>query len=263
VMYEGMIELKQANYGAALQRHEYAMQLAQTRHDPRQESIHLTNLARVNMRLGQYELALDQFHRSFQMKNELKDYTGMGFARFYEGLICIYRGQLDEAERVLKSAQEAWLQVQKNERLMAYYHYGAGSLALSRGQPAEADENLQKALDLCARLDLRAETIENLSLLGQARLGQGDLDGAQKASSQAIKLLEMQKDVEEVQQVLFNHYRILAALNSPQAADALQRAYDVMLQCATRIENEAERKIYLEQVKVNQDIQTEKNKMNV
>ena len=254
VMYVGMVELKQANYANATRCHTQAMELAHNREDKFQEGIHLTNLARVSMRLGQYDLALDQFQQSLDMKKAMVDINGVGFALFYRGLIYTYQGHYDDAEASLQGAFQAWSQVAKNERVMSYYNYGAGLLALGRQQYGQACEYLQKATDLSTKLELRAETIDNLSAFSQARLGQGDTDAALELSSQAIRLLAAQKDVEEIQQIYLDHARVLAARNDPQAAEYLQRAYDTMIERAHRLEDPEQQRIYLEQVRVNQEI---------
>jgi len=40
--------------------------------------------------------------------------------------------------------------------------------------------------------------------------------------------LARQKDVEEVQQIYFNHYLVLLACGAPDARDYLQKAQDVV-----------------------------------
>jgi tetratricopeptide (TPR) repeat protein len=206
------------------------------------------------MRLGQYDLALQQFNKSLEMKRQMKDLTGMGFTLFYQGLVYIYQGNFDQAETVLHAAIEAWKQVPKNERVVSYYHYGEGLLALGQGQFQKAQEHLQKACELSNKLVLRAEHIENLSALSQAKLGLGEVEAAVELSNQATRLLEEQKDIEEVQQIYLNHYRVLAVSKSPNAEKFLQKAHETMISRAKCIENEETRRIYLEQVKVNQEI---------
>ncbi|MBN1147161.1 MAG: AAA family ATPase [Anaerolineales bacterium] len=254
LMYLGMVDLKQANYARAAEYHTSAMNLAQQRGDTFQEGIHLTNLARVSMRLGQYDLALQQFGKSLEMKRQMKDLTGMGFASFYQGLIFIYQDHLDQAEAALGAAIEAWKQTPKNERVVSYYHHGMGLLSLVQGQFPQAQEHLQKACELSNKLVLKAENIENLSALSQAKLGLGETETAVELSSQALRLLEEQKDVEEVQQIYLNHHRVLAASENPAAAGYLQKAYETMMNRAKRIENEETRRSYLEQVRVNREI---------
>ncbi|MBN1890091.1 MAG: tetratricopeptide repeat protein [Thermoflexales bacterium] len=254
VMYVGMVELKQANYAQSAACHQRALELAQGRQDTFQEGVHLTNLARVTMRLGQYDLALEQFEKSLAMKRQMKDVSGQGFALFYQGLIGVYRRHYDQAEAAFQAAIDLWQQVPGNERVVSFYHYGVGLLALEREQFERAEENLQRALELCTRLVLKAETIETLSALGQARLGLGQLDEARELSERAIKLLEEQKDVEERQQVYYNHYRVLAALQDEAAPHFLRQAYDTMLERANRIQDEEKRQIYLDKVSVNREI---------
>lgn len=254
IMYLGMVDLKQANYMQALRYHQQALELARARQDTLQEGVHLTNLARVTMRLGQYDEALRQFQRSLDMKRAANDLLGVGFTLFYHGLIHVYQERYDQAEAALQGAIEAWQQIPKNERVVSYYHYGAGILALARGQFERAEENLQQAYDLSVKLVLRAEMIEQLSALGQARLGLNKLDAAVDLSAQAVKLLAVQKDVEEAQQIYLNHYYVLTAVQDPAAGEWLQRAYDTMMDQAARIEEQAQRQIYLEQVRVNQAI---------
>ena len=254
VMYLGMVDLKRANYTEAAQHYQRAIELAHSRDDTFQAGIHLTNLARVTMRLGQYDLALEQFRQSLEMKRQNKDIVGQGFALFYQGLVQVYQGCYDDAAASLQGAIEFWQQLAKNERVLSYYQYGMGLLALGRGQSEEAEEHLQQAYTLANKLVLKAEAIEDLSALSQAKLGLGKLDEALDVSNQAVKLLAAQKDVEEVQQIYLNHYRVLTARQDPAAPEFLQRACDTMMSRASRIEDEDKRQIYLKQVKVNQDI---------
>jgi class 3 adenylate cyclase/predicted ATPase len=264
VMYLGMVDLKQANYDQATLHHQHAIALAQGREDRMQEGIHLTNLARVTMRLGQYDLALEQFDRSLEMKRQTRDLPGQGFALFYQAMIYIYQERFDQAETALQEAHrvwnvgdplsassEAWKQTPRTARLISYYHYGQGLLALGRGQFVRAAEELEKALEICNRLVLKAEIIENLSALSQAQAGNNQLQDAAGLSNQAVKLLITQKDVEEVQQVYFNHSQILQALGDPAAPGYLQKAQQVVEARASRISEPLQRQVYLEQVRVN------------
>jgi len=257
VMYLGMVDLKQANYTQAARHHERALQLARERQDRFQEGIHLTNLARVTMRLGQYDLARQQFQESLHMKQQTNDLVGQGFALFYQGLLSVYQGRHDQAETELQAAISVWQQVPKNDRVVSYYHYGMGLLALARQQFDQAETHLQQAHDISLRLVLKAETIENLSALALARLGLGKMDEAATLSHRAIKLLATQKDVEEVQQIYLNHYRVLTALKALEAGNYLQQAYNTMVSRANCILDEGARQTYLQGVKVNQEISQE------
>ena len=112
----------------------------------------------------------------------------------------------------------------------------------------------EQAHAVYAELGLKAEAILALSYLGQARLGLEDLAGAAEASEQAMALLAEQKSTEEVQQVYFNHYRVLAAQGDPAAAEFLDRAHAAMMDQAGRIGDAEKRRGFLEKVKVNREI---------
>jgi tetratricopeptide (TPR) repeat protein len=254
VMYLGMIALKRARYTDALFRHNHALDLARARGDKFQEGIHLTNLARVLLRMGQYDRAMTVFNQSLVLKRANNDLPGQGFVHFYMGLIHIYLGHLDEAEKSLNESVAMWQQVPKNDRGMAYCYQGLGLLALSQQDFAKAEGHLRQAVNICEKLVLKAEAIENYSHLSQALLGLGQKQAALEASSRAVKLLEAQKDVEEVQQITFNHYHVLKALGDTAADNFLQRSYEIMLAQAALIDEQCDRQEFMEKMLVNQQL---------
>ena len=240
------------------------MQRAQARQDWFQVGIHLTNAARVSVRLGEYDRALEQFPQSLEMKRRVGDHMGQGFSLFGLGLVHTYLGHYDEANSAYQASLELRRQI-NDERGIGYCLHGLGLVALSRGQFSQAEDYFQQAYDTRSGLGLKAETIVDLSYLGQARLGLGKLDEAAEVSGQAIALLAEQKNVEEVQQIYLNHFRILAAQHDPSAGDFLQKAYDAMMSQAKRIGNREKRQAFLDKVKANREIiaEVENNTYNI
>ncbi|PKN94250.1 MAG: hypothetical protein CVU44_07575 [Chloroflexi bacterium HGW-Chloroflexi-6] len=260
VMYLGMIALKRAHYPQALERHGHALGLARARGDKFQEGIHLTNLGRVLLRMGQYPRAMQLFDQSLELKRANNDLPGQGFAWFYIGLVHVDQQNFTEAENALQKSVEMWQQVPKNERGMAYCYQGLGLLALQREGYEQAAEYLKKSVEICEKLVLKAELIENLSHYSQALLGLGQKQAALDASSRAIKLLEAQKDVEVVQQIYFNHYRALKALNDPGADTLLHGSLQITMTQAGLIADPAERQDFLEKISVNRQIRAASEK---
>jgi hypothetical protein len=70
-----------------------------------------------------------------------------------------------------------------------------------------------------------------------------------------MALLTAQRDVEEVQQIYLNHYRVLFAANDPMMQDSLDQAYAIVMDQAGRIADEERRLPFLENVKANQEIE--------
>jgi class 3 adenylate cyclase/tetratricopeptide (TPR) repeat protein len=253
LMYLGMIHFLQGNYSAAAQYHDSALQMAQARQDWYQEGIHLTNAARVALRLGEYEQALAQFERSLEMKLRVGDRTGQGFSWSFIGLTLTYLGRYDEGESAFQDSLELRRQID-DDRGIGYSLYGLGLAVLGSGRFSQAEDYFQQAYEIHSRLGLKAETIVDLSYLGQARLGLDKLDEALEASDRAMVLLAEQKSVEEVQQVYFNHFRVLAAREDPAARELLHSAHEAMAAQAERIAAQEKRQVFLNQVEVNREI---------
>ncbi len=253
VMYLGMIALKQGDYPTSRAHHTHALKLAREREDEFQEGIHITNLARVSLRLGQYAEALEQFSRSLEMKIRANDAKGQGFSRFFIGLTNLNLGDTQAAQEAIDQALALW-QGADDKRGIAYSYYGLGLHALATGDNEAACTQLEQALGMFTELDLSAEIIETLSNLALAQLAVGSPDAARGTSDRAMTLLLEQKDVEEVQQIYLNHYLVLSAAGEPAAGEVLDKAFAAMTEQAGRIEDEAERKVFLCEVPVNRKI---------
>jgi|GEM_PF-380868 len=256
LMYLGMIHFFKGNYGQAAYLHEQACEVAEARQDWFQVGVHLTNAARVSMRLGEYEQALDQYSASLDRKRRVGDRMGQGFALLGMGLVYTYLGRYDEAESALDQSLALRRQID-DQRGIGYCWYGLGLLALGRREYGQAADCFRQAHEIHSQLGLKAEVVVDLSYLGQAYLALRKLDQAGEISEQAIALLAEQKDVEEVQQVYLNHFRVLATRQEPTAVDFLQQAYTAMIQQAERIDDPHKRQAFLEQSRANQQIAAE------
>jgi predicted ATPase len=277
VLYLGMVDLKQGHYSAAAHNHQYALDSARQRGDRFQEGIHLTNLGRTVMRMGNYPRAMQLFTESQDIKKANNDIMGQGFALFYLGLTSIYQQNYAESEQFLVASLAMWEQVtddmdnlgykkdsgtasagrqpvKKNDRGLAYCYQGLGLLCLARGEFAQAADYLTLSIAGCEKLVLKAELIESLSHLSQALLGLKDTSQALATSQRAVQLLAEQQDVEEEQAIYFNHYRVLRAANVPEAGEYLDKARRTVQEQAAQITDEADRNIFLQATRVNQQI---------
>lgn len=252
-LYLTMIDFVQGNYGSALSHNDLALASAESRQDWRQMGIHLNNEGRILHRLGEYQQALTQLERSLEMRGRVGDRGGQGFTLFGMGLVHAYLGHYDQAEAVLRQSLELRQTIQ-DERGIRYCLNGLGLVALGRGNAGEAESFFQQAFDLSEQLGLKGEAINDLSFLAQARLASGNLTGAAEASQQAIARLADHKNVEDIQQIYLNHYRVLKAQNDPAACNTLQQAQEAMLSQAEQITDPSKRQGFLENVKVNQEI---------
>jgi predicted ATPase len=256
LMYLGMIHFLQGSYSEALRYHQNAFQAAESRNDWYQMGIHLTNAARVLVRMGDYERALSELEHSLEMKIKVGNRMGEGFARYGMGQAYTYLRRYDEAEEALQ-ASLALRQKINDERGVGYCLHGLGRVALERERFEQAEAYFQQAYEARLSLGLKPEMIADSSFLSRARLGLGCLDEALEASNRAMALLAEQANVEEPQQLLFNHFRVLSAVQDPSAPDYLQQAYDAMMRLADAITEPEKRQRFLSNVPVNQAIMAE------
>lgn len=252
-MYLGMIDYAHGHYAEAVMHHEFAKGLAEARQDMFQVGIHMTNLARVYLRLGDYEQALEQFQRSFEMKKRVGDRIGQGFNLYNIGLSYYSLGNLEEARLAFEQSLELRREI-NDERGIGYSLHGLGLAALSEEQFEKAGEYFTQAYAIALQLGLRAETITYQSYLGQAHLALGQLEEARAASDAACLLLLEQVDVQEEQQIYLNHFRVLAAQEDPRASEYLQLAYDEILKQANQITDLDQRQHFLRASTINQEI---------
>jgi tetratricopeptide (TPR) repeat protein len=253
LIYLYMMHFMRGEYDRASELNRDVLELSRERQDWFQAGIHLTNAARIALRLGQYEEAAAQLEESLEMKRRVGDQVGQGFALYGLGLAQAYLGHHEAAEEALNASLELRQRID-DERGTAYSLHGLGRLALTQGRPEGARRYFAQAHEIDARLGLKAEAATDLSYLARAYLELGEGERALEASNRALEILTEQGDVPEVQRLYWNHYRVLDALDEPEAEEYLSRAYDAVTEGAERIDDEALRRSFLENVEVNRRI---------
>jgi tetratricopeptide (TPR) repeat protein len=206
------------------------------------------------MRVGKFSHALNLLEKSLEMKITVNDQKGIGFARYYIGLIHLYLGEIEKAEAEVQPALTVWREEVKDKRGEGYCLYGLGLIALAKEDYEEAESYLNQANKLSEELVLKAEIIESLSFLAVAYLGLEKLEEALKVSTRAIMQLETQKDVEEIQQIYFNHYKVLLANGDETAGDFLNKACEILTAQRDLLTSDEDKQAYEKNVPVNREI---------
>lgn len=252
-LYLTMIHLVSGNYGDAWSHNDAALAAAEQRGDWMLMGIHLNNGGRIAIRMGEYERALEMLAQSLEMRGRVGDRVGQGFTLWSMGLAHTYLAQYDEAEKALRESLQI-RQAINDERGVSYCYQTLGLVALGRSDLQRAETYFGQARDLYEKLSLKGELITDLSYLGQVYLAMGRHEDALTISQQAIDKLSEHKNVEEVQQVYLNHYRVLQACGDSSCAEYLQKAQMAMMQQAEAITDVQTRETFLQKVKVNQEI---------
>jgi class 3 adenylate cyclase/predicted ATPase len=255
-LYQYMIHLVKGNYAEASDINEGALWKAQALKDWMLIGIHLNNGGRIATRLGEYEKALEFYAEASKTRVKIGDRAGLSFTLFGQAMTYYSLNRLDDAEAALQESISIRRQI-NDERGLSSSLAALGMVALERGDLETAEDGLSQARALHEKLALKGELVTDLSYLGQVYQQQGKEKEALEVSQQAIDMLAEQKNVEEVQQVYLNHYRVLKAQGSKSAKKFLKQADATMQQQASAISDEKRRTSFLKNVKVNQAIAAE------
>lgn len=254
VMFLGMIQYVGGYYSDAAQYHSTAYALAHERGDTFQLGIHLTNKARVLHKLGKYEEALKNFEESLELKKRVGDRRGQTFNLIGIGQVATALEQFEKAEKSLQEALRISRDIRDN-RGVSNALFSLGVMELERKNPNKALDYLKESYQLRAQLGLKSENIEDLSALARAYLDTNKHEEALKVSKMAVELFDQQQKVPgEEQEIYYNHFCVLSALDEPDAAEYLQKTREMLYSQAENITDPDDREHFLRHVTINAKI---------
>jgi class 3 adenylate cyclase/tetratricopeptide (TPR) repeat protein len=183
------LEVSEADYGRARDAYGAALDLALETGDlPSQVEIH-ASLAALAVYRGAWQVAERQAEASAALAEREGLDGKLCFPYSMRGVLRWHQGDLDEAADLLHRAFEIADQVGRSEVAFESLHWLATVLR-DRGDHADADQTLARALDLCERAGLVAQSVEataaravNLALWGRA-------DTAGEVAEEAASLAE-------------------------------------------------------------------------
>jgi tetratricopeptide (TPR) repeat protein len=182
-------EVSEADYDRARGAYEEALSLAQETGDlPSQVEVHAA-LAQLAVHRGDWDSAAQQTEASSALAEREALVGKLCFPYSVRGVLHWQEGELDAAVELLGQAFEHAEQVGRSEIAFDSLFWLAAALR-DRGDHADADQALARALDLCERAGLVAQTVEasaaraiNLALWGKQ-------DAATEAAAEAASLAE-------------------------------------------------------------------------
>ncbi|MGH2957880.1 MAG: tetratricopeptide repeat protein, partial [Solirubrobacterales bacterium] len=156
------LEVSEAEYAGAADAYREALEIAQQVGDlPSQVELHAS--------LGQlavYRADWEEVERAAEASAELAEREGLHgklcFPYVLRGILAWRSGEWDDAERALRRAHELGEQVGRSEVAFSALFWLAAVLR-DRGDFAAAETELAKALDICERAGLIAQSVEAIS----------------------------------------------------------------------------------------------------
>ena len=152
-------EVSEAEYGQAREAYDSALELARTTGDlPSQVEVHASLSALAILR-GDWEAAERESDASATLADREGLVGKLCFPYSTRGILRWHEGDLDGAAQLLERAFESAEQVGRSEVAFESLHWLA-AVQRDRGDHADADQTLARALDLCERAGLVAQSVE-------------------------------------------------------------------------------------------------------
>ena len=183
------LEISEADYAEAASAYEEALRLAEQTGDlPSQVELHAA-LAQLAAHRGDWAAVEEETDASTSLA-EREGLTGkLCFPYVMRGALRWREGEFDSSAELLRDAADLAEQVGRSEVAFQALFWLASSLR-QRGDYAEADTELSRALDICERAGLVAQSVEAISARALNLMMAGRFDAAREAAEEAQRLAE-------------------------------------------------------------------------
>jgi class 3 adenylate cyclase/tetratricopeptide (TPR) repeat protein len=183
------LEVSEADYEGAGAAYREALELAEQTGDlPSKVELHAA-LAQLAAHGGNWEVVASEANASGSLA-EREGLTGkLCFPYMMQGMLRWREGNFDEAAKGLRRAAELAEQVGRSEVAFQSLYWLSASLR-QRGDHAEADTEIARALDLCERAGLVAQSIEAISARAVNLAIAGRMEAAREAADEAERLAD-------------------------------------------------------------------------
>jgi tetratricopeptide (TPR) repeat protein len=206
--------------------------------------------------LGEPDRAQECLEQGLRLGEEIGDEAGQAYIMVNLGLVAHDRGNLDEARKILADGLSL-AQEQDDTYLVSLYHSYLAVVYLGMHALQDAITHAQTALALRRGLDLRLDTTYNLTTLAQAYMLDGDMESAVKYAHDALHILGEcgGEGPEFPQRDYFLCAQVLDTSGDREASrQAMQAAYDLVMERATKITDPVLRQSFLERVAINRQV---------
>ena len=183
------LEVSEADYEGAGKAYREALELAEQTGDlPSKVELHAA-LAQLAAHSGSWEVVAREAEASGSLA-EREGLTGkLCFPYMMRGVLRWREGDFDAAAKQLRRAADLAEQVGRSEVAFQSLYWLSAALR-QRGDHADADTEIAKALDLCERAGLVAQSIEAISARAVNLAVAGRLDAAREAADEAERLAD-------------------------------------------------------------------------
>ena len=243
-------DMEQGDYHQAQRRCEQTLAIArETGHRTIEESA-IISLGTIALHLGKYAQARKLLERGLAMSRETGDEWNEARTLYHLGNTAEAQGENTLAESYYWRAWELSRNIVDREG-EGYILTHLAYLKAQQGMYDEAQAIIQQAIGIRRELGNSAHIKESLSVLAQISFEQGNIRQAEQCVTEILAHDERRHSFEGAVyplRIYWICFQVLAAVQSPQAGQLLQDAYDLLQERAARIPDEATRCAFLTNV---------------
>jgi len=182
----GVVHRLLGHHEDALTHHKQALALDREANDRVGEAITMDNLGLVLMLQGDLTEALEHFERSLELSREIGDLANEGLTLGNLGTLMRLRGELSAARELHGQALTLFRDGNEPPLNLAEALNNLGETSAAIGDPAQAQQLHQEALDLATASGDPVEIARSRELLGNVLHTVGDESGAQAEHELAV-----------------------------------------------------------------------------
>jgi tetratricopeptide (TPR) repeat protein len=259
----GITSVEQGNYDSAITYCKLALRVYCEINDRLGQGWVLNNLGLILFYLGQYPAAETHLVEALDIHRSIVNRQGESGPLSNLSLISHNLGgdrvAYEYSQQALIIAQEVG---DRSTEAEALTHMGHALVGLAR--PDEAAEAYRQGLAIRRELGEQNMAMESLAGLTRVSLAQGDIVHAREHADEILRYLETGTPSASPGQALdgtyepfrvyLTCYRVLEADGDARAGEVLTTAYDLLQERAVRIEDEAMRRSFLENVDAHREL---------
>jgi predicted ATPase/class 3 adenylate cyclase len=263
LMNLGITSVEQGNYDSAITYCKLALRVYCEINDRLGQGWVLNNLGLILFYLGQYPAAETHLVEALDIHRSIVNRQGESGPLSNLSLISHNLGgdrvAYEYSQQALIIAQEVG---DRSTEAEALTHMGHALVGLAR--PDEAAEAYRQGLAIRRELGEQNMAMESLAGLTRVSLAQGDIVHAREHADEILRYLETGTPSASPGQALdgtyepfrvyLTCYRVLEADGDARAGEVLTTAYDLLQERAVRIEDEAMRRSFLENVDAHREL---------
>jgi class 3 adenylate cyclase/tetratricopeptide (TPR) repeat protein len=255
----GIIAYKQEDYASALEYYGQELKSAREIVDPEGEASALQGLGAIYQDTGDIPQARRYLDEALQVFRKIGDRQGecavLGSLAYLYWEIGEYETASVSAQEGLKIAQSAGMQLE-----MGFAYLYLGHALFDLGRLSAADTAYQQGLETFRKVGNTQMALEVMAGLARLDLANGNVARAGERAEEILAALETsgawgaEKGEAPTYLLAWVCWQVLQACGAPQAQDVLEKACRHLLEQADRIEQEPQRRAFLEAYPVHREL---------